>query len=99
MENDPFKSDIPFDKILLSATVVFISGILIFTVIFKMYFFMIDMEKSVGISVNPTQSQSVIQMLALLPWVLGIIYALLVVAILIYITRFKFKKEEEQVRF
>ncbi len=80
-------------KFILSATIVFISGLFIFSVIFKAYITMNKLQSSITNETDP-QTETTIMLLSAVPWGLGIVYASLIIGVIYYMFKSKPKSSE-----
>jgi hypothetical protein len=77
--------EIPLDRLLFGATVIFLSGMIVFIAIFRTYSFMAELERRIGVNFTEAQVGPVIKALSAIPLVLGGFYALLIIAIVWYL--------------
>lgn len=84
-------AEIQAPKLILTLTIVFISGILIFTVIFRALDAFQELKL---IQMDDPETKSSIETLKIIPWVLGVLYVTLVSAIM-YIMLKKGREEQK----
>ena len=84
--------DIPFEKVAFAATVVYVVGILVFSIIFNIF----DITKRVTGLVSKTSNIEVLNQLKIAPWILSLFYFSFVFSIIFYLTYKTHKKKEEE---
>ena len=87
--------EIQASQLILSATVIFIVGLLIFSVVFQAYSIM-EQYKSIGTNQTAEESRGTFAALSIIPTVLTIIYFLFIGIVIWYVMK-KSKEKTEKI--
>ena len=79
--------EIPAYRIIIAATIVFLVGLFVFTIIFRAYLTFQQLEQSVIQSGNYTENQTTLVILQTIPWTLGGFYVSLLGVIIYFLLK------------
>ncbi len=85
--------EIQANQLILSATIIFIVGLIIFSVAFQAYGIMVDLKRTMGVNVTDSEVATITSLLSLIPGVLTLIYFAFVGTVIWYVMR---RSNEEQ---
>jgi hypothetical protein len=84
--------DIPFEKVAFAATIVYVVGILVFSIMFNIF----DITKKITGLVGGTSNLGIINQLKIAPWILSLFYFSFVFSIIFYLTYKTHQKKKEE---
>jgi glucan phosphoethanolaminetransferase (alkaline phosphatase superfamily) len=79
--------EIQASQLILGATVIFIVGLIIFSVAFQSYGIMVDLRQSMGVNVSEAEVTTITSLLSLVPGVLTLSYFVFVGAVIWYVMK------------
>ena len=85
--------EIKANQLILGATIIFVVGLIIFSVAFQSYGIMVDLRQTMGINVSQTEVEAITSILSLVPGVLTLFYFVFVGTVIWYVMR----KSTEQI--
>lgn len=85
--------EIQANQLILGATIIFIVGLIIFSVAFQSYGIMVDLRRNMGINVSNTEVQTITSMLSLIPGILTLFYFTFVGVVIWYVMKHSQKRE------
>lgn len=90
------QQEVPLYRLIIAATVVFIVGLFIFTIIFRAYITFQQLEQSVLETGDYSENEATLIVLGAIPWALGGLYVSLLGVIIYFLLKgSKAPKEEE----
>lgn len=79
--------DIPAYKFIIAATVIFIVGLFVFTIIFRAYLTFKQLEEAVIAQGTASEEQATLVILGAVPWALGGVYIALLGAVIYFLLK------------
>lgn len=86
--------EIQANQLILGATIIFIVGLIIFSVAFQSYGIMVDLRRNMGVNVSNIEIQSITSMLSLVPGILTLFYFAFVGLVIWYVMKHSNEREK-----
>ncbi|MBD3311926.1 hypothetical protein GF352_00500 [archaeon] len=90
------QQEVPLYRLIIAATVVFIVGLFIFTIIFRAYITFQQLEQSVLETGDYSENEATLIVLGAIPWALGGLYVSLLGVIIYFLLRGSKAPKEEK---
>ncbi len=88
--------EIQANQLILGATVIFILGLIVFSVAFQAYGILVNMRQTMGLNISETEVTSITSMLSLIPGILTLFYFIVVGIIIWFVMKKSNEKTQER---